>query len=109
MWELVDGIRHIRRLQEILQPIGFHCALAGGVLLKGYSDKDLDIIIYPHEKGKVSSDVAWKKIQEILQPSIDKDKIFECDKDKNGDYPRDGKDVKTITKDGKRYDFFFLD
>lgn len=50
IWSLIDGIDLIRQVEQIVIPLGYHAALAGSVLMKGGSDKDLDIILYKHNK-----------------------------------------------------------
>jgi hypothetical protein len=45
-WELVESIALIRELEPLAQSYGYHCALTGGVLFRGYSEKDLDIFFY---------------------------------------------------------------
>jgi hypothetical protein len=49
-WYLVEGVALIRKLQEKAWACGYHLALGGGVLNKGYSDKDLDIECIPGDK-----------------------------------------------------------
>ena len=48
MWSFGTGLSTVRQVEEILEPIGWHAALAGGVMKRGRSEHDLDIIIYPH-------------------------------------------------------------
>lgn len=53
MIETIKAIEICRGLENLLSPRGFHCALTGSVLYKGYSENDLDIIIYRHKSGEV--------------------------------------------------------
>lgn len=46
-WDLMEGVELVRKLNIISLPLGFAMALTGGVLFKGYSKKDLDIVGYP--------------------------------------------------------------
>lgn len=46
-WTLRQGRTLIASMQPSIHACGFHACLAGGVLNKGYSDKDLDIWILP--------------------------------------------------------------
>lgn len=46
---LEDGIRVLRHVEKIVEPLGAHAALTGGVIFRGQSEKDIDIIIYPHQ------------------------------------------------------------
>lgn len=47
VWTLDDALTACRRLEEVLAPAGYHVALGGGVLLRGHSHKDLDVLVYP--------------------------------------------------------------
>lgn len=38
-----------REIEAKLVPLGYHCALGGSCLYRGNSEKDVDIIIYPHD------------------------------------------------------------
>lgn len=47
-WTLEDGLAVLRSLEGLLSTVGFHVALAGSVMRCGRSEKDLDVIVYPH-------------------------------------------------------------
>lgn len=47
MWTLEQGLTLVRHLQPLIRPTSYHVALGGGVLNKGYSDKDLDLYFIP--------------------------------------------------------------
>lgn len=47
MWTLDEALLLIRDLQPAVSGVGYHIALAGGVLNKGASNKDLDLIFLP--------------------------------------------------------------
>lgn len=47
MWTIEEGLELIRQMQRALKPLGFHVALAGGVLNTGKSLKDLDLVFLP--------------------------------------------------------------
>lgn len=49
---LEQAIDICRELESKLDPIGYHCGLTGSTLYKGESEKDIDIIIYPHQVSK---------------------------------------------------------
>jgi len=55
-----QAIEICNEIEKKLAPIGYHCGLTGSVLHKGGSNKDIDIIIYPHQ---ISEE---KPMQEIL-------------------------------------------
>lgn len=54
MWTLKKSLKFIRKLESVLDQWGWHCALTGGVLKKGKSKHDLDIIVYPHDSRLLS-------------------------------------------------------
>ena len=83
-----------------------HVALAGSVLYRGTSSKDLDVIIYPHTKP---SGVAWdpteaqKRIERFFNAPLTLCRsVSTC--------LRDDKEVAwlQIPGTGQRIDFFFL-
>lgn len=47
-WTRRQGLALVQRLERALKP-HYHVALAGGVLLRGESDHDLDVIVFPHK------------------------------------------------------------
>lgn len=47
-WTLDEGIEFVRKIETALRP-RYHCALTGGVLFKGESSHDLDIVIFPDQ------------------------------------------------------------
>lgn len=105
MWELEKAVEVVRWLEARLSAHGYHCALTGGVIFKGSSEKDLDIIIYPHtkgEKGGVSREEVWLLLQDWLHAT-------DSNTCQGTSQFRDDKDVRWIQSKGKRIDFFFLD
>jgi hypothetical protein len=52
MWEVVGAIALIQSIQPEIKPLGYHVALAGGVLNTGRSDKDLDLVFVPLTNAK---------------------------------------------------------
>ena len=47
MWTLEEGLAVIRTIQPYIHTLGYHVALAGGVLNIGHSLKDLDLVFLP--------------------------------------------------------------
>lgn len=45
-WTLTEALSFVRLLEGYLTT--YHVAITGGVLFRGYSDQDLDLLIYPH-------------------------------------------------------------
>jgi hypothetical protein len=57
LWQLSEAVEVLREVESIITPYGFHCGLTGSVLYKGESNKDLDIILYPHANSYTDSDL----------------------------------------------------
>lgn len=49
---LEDGIKILRHIEKIIEPLDAHAALTGGTAFRGVSNKDVDIIIYPHKLAR---------------------------------------------------------
>lgn len=60
---LEKSIEICREIEDKLKPISYHCGLTGSTLYKGESEKDIDIIVYPHQ---ISNTVSLNKILETL-------------------------------------------
>lgn len=50
-WTLDEALVLCRRIQEAVVTTGYHVALGGGVLLRGYSHKDVDVFLYPNDSS----------------------------------------------------------
>lgn len=48
VWTLDRALKLVREIQPHTAAVGWHCALAGSVLIRGSSNKDLDIVCFPH-------------------------------------------------------------
>ncbi len=100
LWTLKEGIELARKFEAAIIPVGYHCALGGSVLHRGWSGKDLDIFVYPHKSvaGKNSRYPA-KNALTVLGVSFCKNSASHHD---------DEKLVIAGSFEGKRIDFFFL-
>lgn len=45
---LEQALKCSRTVEAALEPLGYHVALTGGCLFRGGSDKDIDLVVYPH-------------------------------------------------------------
>lgn len=101
MWTRETAFQFLPPLESFLASEGYHCALGGGVMYRGNSDKDLDVIVYPHTREKcISVDLLWARLAGFLRPSKTT---------KAAGSSRDGKDVRVmVLTDERRIDFFFL-
>lgn len=52
VWTLDGSLAVARAIQPMLKVLGYHVALAGGNLNKGYSEKDLDLVFLPLTNDK---------------------------------------------------------
>lgn len=72
MWLLDEAMRVVRELQFKALQNGFHLALCGGVLNKGYSAHDLDIAVFPLDSRGME---GWTKFlaacPAILGPRVE--------------------------------------
>ena len=54
---LEDAVRVLRIVEAEVAPLGWHAALGGSTIVQGHSQKDIDIILYPHDT-RTSSDIT---------------------------------------------------
>jgi len=103
MWSLYEALKLIQSIQPQLMVNGWFVALAGGVLNKGRSEHDLDLVLVPMKTGAASiaqlhmvlDFAGWKRTHEAEQ-------MREHWKSKGSP---DGKHVEVYrTYDGKRID-----
>lgn len=95
---LQEGISIVQQLEPLIAPLGFHAGLTGSVLFKGVSAKDLDIIIYDHDRrDKKDRGALHNVLREAGFTSA---------------YPTgpscNDKDVVVYKLEGRRVDLFFL-
>lgn len=55
MWSLQEALDLIHRIQEPANQAGWYVALAGGVLNKGYSYHDLDLVLVPMDCNQLGT------------------------------------------------------
>lgn len=54
-WTIKEAVRFVRLLHTALAP-HYDVGLCGGVLYAGYSDKDVDVIVYPTQSPRFDRD-----------------------------------------------------
>jgi hypothetical protein len=52
IWTLAEALYLIKDIQSALKPLGYHVVLGGGVLNRGWSQKDLDLYFIPLTNDK---------------------------------------------------------
>ena len=60
MWTLDEALTLIRELNPLLVKAGWYLGLTGSVLIKGHSEKDLDLIAYPLNTAKVDREWLYR-------------------------------------------------
>lgn len=66
MWTLDDALEFINIYQKAAMANGWYLALAGGVLNRGYSNNDLDLVAVPRTDNSAVYDLhmilTWEKV-----------------------------------------------
>lgn len=100
MWTLDEGLVVARSLEPVAVAFGYHVALGGGVLLRGASEKDLDVMLYPHGGDKiVLNTLGFHNTLNAMFKDFSTASKYGPDHTVYRGYCRDT---------GKRVDFFFL-
>lgn len=118
MWNQARGIAFANLIESICIQHGAHCMMGGSVLHRGYSSKDLDIIIYPHGKTPYRKSYLLFHIQLALWykyrswAEFDHYELMYDKKDVVGMFFDDRADTSYAHADAychlKRVDFFFF-
>lgn len=107
-WTFVQSLEFVRHLEKVLEPLGFHTALGGSVLQEGKSSNDLDVIVFPHNNGRVNFDPIHQALRDemglvLLADRIQVARIWV----RRGSF--DTKHVEAWkTEKGQKVDLFFL-
>jgi hypothetical protein len=51
VWTLAEALEFLRLVQGLVEPLGYHSGILGSVILRGQSENDLDVVLYPHRKS----------------------------------------------------------
>ena len=100
MWTLESALPVLRVLEAVAAKEGFHVALSGSVLYRGYSAKDLDVVVYPHNVNLYRAEDRARLLQSFQTAG------FSDPYEVSPNYV--DKDVVVVKNDGKRIDLFFL-
>jgi hypothetical protein len=105
-WTLAGAVLFLQELQTIVAPAGYHVGLLGSVLTKGFSDKDLDVLLYPHRTSEQNHEVLRQALVKAgLEPWLSDYEVKEKWRGKDSD---DTKHVEVWLYKGQRVDFFLL-
>lgn len=69
-WTLENSVELIRILQPLAHKHGYHLALAGGILNRGYSDKDLDVVALPRSEMEQEWDDFESAVEEVIEAPL---------------------------------------
>ncbi len=105
LWTRAEALALLAVLSEKLAP-RYHPALAGSVLIKGASDKDLDIVVYPNSTDDVDMGFVATKLGELGLTKLHDVEVVHARWRRLGS--RDAKHVEVWDYHGKRVDVFFL-
>lgn len=104
VWTMEDGVTLIRDLQTKALHKGYHLALGGGVLNRGFSYNDLDIVALPLDGKEV---VEPSKLVKVFTPYLG---TVVTSFDPDGPSVQSGDDARVFvfrTDEGKRIDLLF--
>lgn len=104
MWSMDAALAFIRELQPALHSRLYHVAMGGGVLNKGFSEKDLDLYLFPFDNAVYEPILPY--LEELWGPSTPLSS--EINREERG-YPQDMNfktKVKFFLMDGRRIDLF---
>ncbi len=110
-WYLEYAVIFVQNLQGIAEKYGFHLGLAGSVLHRNKSEKDLDIIVYPHNTSDNPFINQVNFLKELRRFEYTKQRVRTYDhQKKTGDTKEVVKIEKYCGVDNVRYiiDLFFL-
>jgi hypothetical protein len=65
-WTLENSVELIRLLQPLAHRHGYHLALAGGILNRGFSEKDLDVVALPN----FNAEQEWEALQADIEDTL---------------------------------------
>lgn len=63
-WTLAEAVVFAQHLQPFVVGEGYHVGILGSVLTKGESQKDLDILLYPHTTAMVDLEALYEAMEE---------------------------------------------
>ena len=64
-WTLEEAQALVAKIWEPLAKAGFHVGLTGSTLYNRASNKDLDLIVYPHKTGEKTLNDAVEALQTL--------------------------------------------
>ena|SRR5579862_9426365 len=101
-WSQQEGIDLAQQVQKITEPLGYYVGITGSVLIRGRSDDDLDLILYPGKTCRCSASPT-EIVDQLTRLGLQVTQL------RTPYHEGDTKMVFSGTlKDGHRVDLFFL-
>ena len=105
-WTLEDAVALLRELEPLVASVGYHVGVLGSVLIQGQSQKDLDILLYPHNSSHQNTDRVRDVLREAgLELDVSADQVHAKWWNSGS---TDTKYVEVWSYKGRRVDFFYL-
>jgi hypothetical protein len=99
-WNAIEALSLINELWEVCQAAGYHIALTGSLLKRGYSTNDCDLVLYPRH----SLHTDYRPVVAIFKQYLNALSVKTVLRPKDSDY----KLVITLTMpDKRRLELFF--
>lgn len=106
MWTLQEGVELVQALEPAVRALGYHTCLAGGVLHKGRSEKDLDLVFLRLQTGEGST----RSIEHLLVKQFGPIEPFFGETEQSADYAENTHPYASVMGkidwNGKRIDVF---
>lgn len=75
---LITAILIANKLEEAAVKYQAHVALGGSCLYKGYSQKDVDLFLYPHSKGSLTRETVFQILKTAGFEALKDNSFDEC-------------------------------
>lgn len=110
VWTLEEAVPLLKELREVTTKVGFAVALAGSILYRGTSTKDLDIVVFPLRVEDPQAELDLTALKEALEefglcPVLSREAVTQGWR-KQGSL--DTKHVEVWQYQGRRVDLLFL-
>jgi len=100
LWSQAEAIDLAAQIERAAYKIGYHAALTGSCLYRGFSSKDCDIILYPHKSRET------KPAADVLARLAEKCGVVVVEERK---HTYDDKEVWWCKVGERRVDIFFME
>lgn len=105
-WTLEEAQTFLRNLSGHIATSGYEVALAGSVLKKGSSEKDLDVVLFPKTTARYNRRVLYRMLEDFGM--VRQYTVEEVQRAWRLQGSMDTKHVEIWKFDSRRVDLFFL-